>query len=290
MAGIPVPPIDHLVLPVASLATARARLSALGFTVAPEGVHPFGTVNACVYLADGTFLEPLAIGDENKAVAAIRAGNVFVARDAAFREACAEEGLSALVLGADDADANDATYRAEGISAGGMLEFSRAFVGADGKSDTASFRLAFAAMRDAPDAFFFACQRVNVPHVDRSALQAHPNTVVRLKAVPVAASDPERARTFLQRDLGIAGAPTADPAASNAAIPVRTARELRDEFGIDAPADSALRLAAVVFGVADLAAAEANLTRSAIAFRRHAGRLVIAPAAGQGVPFLFEAA
>eukprot|EP01133_Synstelium_polycarpum_P029511 gene29511-36177_t len=40
-------PVDHLVLPVVELDTARQRLEALGFTVAPSAQHPFGTENAC---------------------------------------------------------------------------------------------------------------------------------------------------------------------------------------------------------------------------------------------------
>ena len=90
-------PLDHVVLPVADLGVARARLSALGFTVAPDGVHPFGTANCCVYLQDGTFLEPLAIGDAEQAAASARGGNVFTARDAAYRRAVGNDGFSALV-------------------------------------------------------------------------------------------------------------------------------------------------------------------------------------------------
>ncbi|TIX38964.1 MAG: VOC family protein, partial [Mesorhizobium sp.] len=56
-------PLDHLVLPTASLDVARARLTLLGFTVAPTGIHPFGTENCCVFLTDGTYLEPLAVAD-----------------------------------------------------------------------------------------------------------------------------------------------------------------------------------------------------------------------------------
>ncbi len=93
--------IDHLVLPTARLDTARRRLSDLGFTVAPEGVHPFGTVNCCVYLSDGTFLEPLALRDGAAATAAIAEGNVFVARDHVFRAVRGEEGFSAVVLASD---------------------------------------------------------------------------------------------------------------------------------------------------------------------------------------------
>src|SRR5690348_9960814 len=91
--------LDHLVLPVPSLATARQRLAELGFTVAPEGVHPFGTANCCVYLADGTFLEPLAVADADaQGEAAIR-GNVFAARDIAYRFRRGENGFSAVVFG-----------------------------------------------------------------------------------------------------------------------------------------------------------------------------------------------
>src|SRR5690606_25434611 len=95
--------IDHLVLPTADLEIARARLRALGFTVAPEGLHPFGTKNACVYFADDTFIEPLAIADDALADEAMAAGNVFVARDRAFRAARGEEGFSAVVLATEDA-------------------------------------------------------------------------------------------------------------------------------------------------------------------------------------------
>ena len=49
------------------------------------GIHPFGTANCCVYLADGTFLEPLAVDDAAQASASAGAGNVFTARDAVYR-------------------------------------------------------------------------------------------------------------------------------------------------------------------------------------------------------------
>ncbi|RUW46049.1 VOC family protein, partial [Mesorhizobium sp. M8A.F.Ca.ET.021.01.1.1] len=63
-------PLDHLVLPTQTVDTARIRLTALGFVVAPTGIHPFGTENCCVFLADGTYLEPLAIGSEQAATEA----------------------------------------------------------------------------------------------------------------------------------------------------------------------------------------------------------------------------
>ena len=47
--------LDHLVLPVRSLEAARADYERLGFLVAPDARHPFGTSNACVFLADGFY-------------------------------------------------------------------------------------------------------------------------------------------------------------------------------------------------------------------------------------------
>src|SRR5690606_2212806 len=89
-----------------------------------------------------------------------------------------------------DADADHARYIEAGVSAGNRLDFSRPFTDAAGKSDTASFRLAFAGSEDAPDAFLFACERVNAPRVDRSALQAHANGVERIAEVVAISDDP----------------------------------------------------------------------------------------------------
>lgn len=109
-------PLDHLVLPTGSLEVARARLTSLGFVVAPTGIHPFGTENCCVFLADGTYLEPLAIGSEQAAIEAAAAGNVFVARDRAYRESRGDEGFSAVVLGTGNADADHVRYVEAGLS------------------------------------------------------------------------------------------------------------------------------------------------------------------------------
>jgi hypothetical protein len=92
--------IDHAVLPVESLEATRARLSsALGFTVAPDGMHPFGTENACVYFADGTFLEPLG-GRAARGLRGDSAQGQCFHRIATrpFRFRCGENGFSALAF------------------------------------------------------------------------------------------------------------------------------------------------------------------------------------------------
>jgi len=280
---LPVRPLDHCVLPTADLAIARARLAAMGFTVAPDAVHPFGTANCCVFFADGTYLEPLAVVDPAKAAAASRGGNVFTARDAAYRDCVGEEGFSGLVFGTNDADADHRDFSRSGISAGAQLAFSRPFVDASGHEDTASFKLAFAAASRSPDAFFFTCERVNAPSVDRSALQRHANGVRRIKAVVLEARDPSGFGDFLQHVTGVAPIGTPDGLCfrvANGEVLVRLSQK--------SPSGPGLRLADIVFGVDDISQVAMLLAGAGIAFDKDPGRITVAPGAGQGAAFVFD--
>lgn len=269
--------LDHIVLPTADLAIARQRLSALGFTVSPLGIHPFGTANCCVYLGDGTFMEPLAVGDGAVADRAVAEGNVFVARDRAYRDAHGDEGFSAVVFGTEDADVDHAEFVAAGVSAGPRLDFSRPFVDAAGKSDQASFRLAFAAEPDtATDAFFFTCERVNAPNVDRTALQTHANGVRRVLAVEATAGSTQAAGALL--------ATIARSSVDGASVPLANARlSIRST-----PNSNGIRLEAMVFAVDDLGAAKSLLVRNGIEYDLSGQRLVVPSAPGQGATFIFE--
>jgi hypothetical protein len=286
-------PIDHVVLPTAKLATARTRLTKLGFTVAPEGTHPFGTKNACVYFSDGTFLEPLAEGDERRQIEAVRQGNVFAARDFAYRFRRGEEGFSAVVFGTEDAEADHAAFVEQGVSAGPVLEFSRDFVDAEGRKDKASFRLAFAADLRAPDCFFFTCQRVGVPNVDRTALQRHENGTVRLKAVVLAAPDPSSFGHLIRTVSGCEIDSFHDnrfsfPAA-NGRVEMVTNQTLHENYGTLSVNDRGLQARAIVFGVADLKATQSYLRSKGLDCEKHRGRVIVPPAPGQGAIFAFEA-
>ena len=282
--------IDHLVLPVEALATARARYAALGFTVAPDGVHPFGTRNACVYLADGIFLEPLAIGDPAACETAANAGNVFVARDRAFRRNVAPEGCSALVLASDDAEADHARFVSEGVSAGPVLEFSRPFIDAAGARDTASFRLAYADLAGARESFVFSCQRLNAPKVDRSALSSHPNGVTGLAGVTIVADDPARAERALAGVARVAGQPGQPLPIGDAALTVMRPDSYARRFGAPPPPHADCGYALVSFRVRDLAATRALLAAAGISHQGAGDALFVPRAEGQGVDFLFEEA
>jgi hypothetical protein len=287
-------PVDHLVLPTADLDIVRARLEQLGFTVAPVGKHPFGTENVCVFLGDDSFLELLAIGQRETCEIEARHGNVFVARDQAWRFRNGQEGFSALVTSTHDATGDHEAFIEAGISAGDILNFSRPFVSPDGKEDVAGFRLAFAADLRAPDAFFFTCERVNTPKVDRTVLQRHDNGAVALREVVMSEINPTDFQYLLQevinqRDVN-AHSFGMDLRSANANISVLTPAGLHAFFGIKAPeTERGLRLQAFVLAVRDLAAVESLLTNNNIPYEKRGSRLIVHKAPGQGAAIAFEA-
>lgn len=284
--------MDHCVLPVRDLKVARKRLSALGFTVAPDGHHPFGTANCCVYFADGTFIEPLAVGDARKCAEAARKGNVFVARDQAYRFRRGDEGFSALVLTTMDAAADHAHFKKAGISAGRMLRFSRAALDKDGKKDRASFRLAFAADLRSPDAYFFSCERARVPSIDMSALRAHANAVIGINAVIASEPAPAEWAGFLS---SIAGGGSVSIHKSKVELPLGNARflvldrdRLAGDFGLNAGHARGLRLRVILFKTADMEQTRSVIEKAGIAPEWHGGRLMVRAEPGQGAAFAFE--
>lgn len=286
--------IDHLVLPTRDLAVARRRLTQLGFTVAPEAEHPFGTRNACVYLGDGSYLEMLTVGDPKVVRQAIRDSNVFVARDDAFRYRRGQEGFSAVAFASADAAEDHARYGRYGYSAGPMLDFSRDFVDAQGRKDQASFRLAFASDVRAPDCLFFACERVRVPEVDRTALQGHPNGVSKLNAVILTAP---LAFDFAQMVLLLCGGRIdhngpfgKEPSlmAGNARFEFLDDDDFAKRYGAPANGDRGLEARAVVFHVSSIETVKKILRSNDVDCFAYEGRLIVQAAPGQGALFMFE--
>lgn len=285
-------PIDHLVLPVCDLAVARERLSRLGFTVAPDARHPFGTENCCVFLPDGSYLEPLGVANREECEAAARDGNVFVARDQAFRFRRGPDGFSAIAMATDDARSDDARYTAEGFSAGSILEFSRDMLLPSGSSATGSFRLAFAADQRAPDFFFFASQRLVALPAGEASLQQHANGVVALAEAVLSEQNPTDFQYLLQAaaderevEAHSFGMSVDTP---HGRISVLNSAGMQALYGVEPKGgDRGLKGEAVVFKVADLGRCRRHLQDNAIDFSERLGRLIVAAAPGQGALFVF---
>lgn len=290
------PKVDHLVLPVRSLDVARGRLTALGFTVAADASHPFGTGNACVFIGDGTYLEPLAVLDIDGYRQAIADGNMFTARDRAFRQSIGEDGFSALALASQDAQADHARFAGAGLPGGDMLEFSRPAKLPDGSQKLARFRLAFAGSRVGDSFSVFTCQRLNPLPSNRDALERHGNGVLALSRIVTVSPRPQEALPNLQLVLDVEGEVMATESAQlrtgNATLEVVAPSAFHQNFGAnDAEAGvplSGLTAAAVVFRVGDLAVTRAILADNDVAFVNKGGRILVAAAPGQGVVFAFE--
>ncbi|QFY60026.1 VOC family protein [Rhizobium grahamii] len=286
-------PLDHIVLPVANIGLARERLGKLGFTVAADARHPFGTENACVFFADKTYLEPLGIADTDIYETSLKKGNSFTSRDRAFRFRCGDEGMSAVVLGTSDADRDHARFQADKISGGDMLQFSRPMKMPDGTETTAAFRLAFAADLRAPDFFLFTCQRVNPLPADRKALETHDNGVTGIADIVLTAPDPKAFSLFM-RHVSCSGAVREDAfgvsvIAPNARVCILSPDGLDAYFDLAAPAaDRGLRGVAIVFKVGDLAVTEAHLAANGMTYTRKNNRILVKAAPGQGALFAFE--
>lgn len=288
--------IDHLVLPVPSLEAARTRLTSLGFLVAPDARHPFGTENACVFLKDGTYLEPLAIAQREDCEAAAIKGNVFVARDQAWRFRNGDNGGSAIAFGTADAKADQKFFASKGISAGKMLRFQRRFEDSKGNMGTGKFAIAAAGDLRSPDSFLFTCERVQVPDIDRGKLLKHANGVRSLREIVLSEPNPSDFQYLLQdvmrqRDVN-AHSFGMDVAASNGNLAVLNPAGMQSWFGLDRQAllarQRGLRVEAAVFGVSKLAKLRELLDKNGVAYRERGGRVLVDPAPGQGVIYAFE--
>lgn len=284
--------LDHLVLPVSSLSIARTRLTTLGFTVAEDASHPFGTENACVFFADQTYLEPLAVGERETCEAEARRGNVFIARDQAYRFRRGPDGFSAAVFLTGDAARDHAGFVDAGLSAGAMLEFGRSMRRADGTMAEARFRLAFAGDLRSPDFFGFTCQRLQPLPADRGSLQQHENGVTGIRGIVLSESNPTDFQYVLQELVGTRAVEAhsfgMDLQAANARISVLNGDGLAAFFGLArADGERGLRACAILFTVADLAATERLLAKRQIAYEIRGGRLLVAPAPGQGALLAF---
>lgn len=271
--------VDHVVMPVASLDWAREWFERLGFTVAPDATHPFGTENACVFLADGTYIEPLGVAQRETCEAEAKAGVVFVARDQAFRFRRGTPGFSAVAFKSSDAAADFAEFQAAGIGTGELFSFARPFQKADGQTAELSFRLAFAADLRAPDCFFFACEPTHRHGPDRTALTAHANGATGIRRLVFSEPNPSDFQYLLQdllrRREVVSGSFGLSIESANTAIDVLTPQGLKALYGMDASQCRGLLLAGIVLAVEDLSAVRSRLAKAGFPSQEHSDRVVV---------------
>lgn len=273
--------IDHLVMCVRNLEAARQTYETMGFTTTPRAVHPFGTGNFLVQL-QGNFLELLTVLDSEK-IPPMEPGRYSFA---AFSEAFLEkrQGMSTLVLQSEDARSDLAEFAKKGLRTYEPVDFSRKATLPDGSQVTVSFSLAFLSDEAMPEAGFFACQHRHPPeYFWKPQFQTHANGARRITEVFMVADEPASAADFYEHLYG-----PENVAAADGALTVETGQERITVLG---PAGFAARFPGVEragapatphfagyrLAVADLGAMESLLSERAVAFRKGAGSLWIAP-------------
>jgi|AraplaMF_Col_mMF_1032025.scaffolds.fasta_scaffold00731_6 hypothetical protein len=287
--------IDHCVLVAKELPDARERYRRMGFTVAPDGVHPFGTHNANMYFRSGPMIETLAIADRTKYLEALEAGNTFVRNDAAFRGAHGDDGFSQIVATSTDADRDHLAFLERGVSGGAPVAFSRKFERPDGGLERLAVKLAFAIPPQATSGYFFVCENVVTPEIDRSSLLDHENGATGARSVISCTRTPSAYLDFYSDLFGsaavVAGDNAVDCALPNGRVSIATPEGLARDFGVEEPqADADLRHRGVIFGVPDLSRTEALFTRNQVSFKQLRDRLITPPASERGFFFGFEQA
>jgi hypothetical protein len=278
---------DHLVICVRDLAEAERSWRKLGFNLTPTGVLPFGVSNHLAMLGDN-YLELLAVTDAAAVPAAAPGRFSFAAHNQSFLAAA--EGMSMLAFHSDDACADAARFKADGIGAYAPFDFGRDAIRRAGGTVRFEFSLAFATDPTMPGIAFFTCQQRHSPALFwRPEYQRHPNGALRVVEVVMSASEPTAHRDFLERL-------TASPA--ELAPGKLTVGEKDDRITVLGASEIAHRLPGIVtdgsprFCAARLAVTDLDLTRrelerNAVDFQINDGVLLIAPVAAHGLALEF---
>lgn len=289
MQGLP-SGLDHLVLAVDTLDDAAARYAALGFTLTPRALHPWGTANRLVQL-QGAFLEVLEVADPAKLVP--HDGRHFSFGAYLDNYLTRREGCAMLVFESADARADRDRFAARGLPDLAPFDFERQAALPDGGTVTVAFSLAFAPLDEAPEAVFFTCQQHAPEHFWKPDYQVHANTAQSVEEVAMIAPDPTALRAPLEKLLSSdAVETTADGLICETArgrLRVQTPDAYADWYG-EGPAGGAPdgpHFAAARIGVSDLAATQGVLEAAAIPFHWARAGLVVPAGACHGTALAF---
>jgi len=177
-----------VVIAVRDLDRAQETYARLGFTLTPRGFHTLGSANHCIMFGTD-YVELLALPVQHPAM---RYYADFLARG---------EGLAAIALASDNADAAHAELLADGIEAEAPLDFSRPVRLPEGERD-AAFRIAQLPPAQTPGCRSFVCQHRTRDLVWRPEYQSHALGVTGLAALAVVAEDPVTAAASYARVFG----------------------------------------------------------------------------------------
>lgn len=279
--------LDHIVHAVHDLDAAAEFYRRIGFTVGARNRHPWGTHNYIVQ-CPGTFIELLTVAEPDKlgddAISTLfgRYNQDYLRR---------REGLSLLILESTDAAADVQDFKRTGISASDVVHFEREAKRPDGTPIKVGFSLAFAQDSAAPSMRFATCQQHYPQNFWNPAFQNHANGAQAVRAVVMAADEPEKHRAFV---FGYTGSTDfyVEPGEVSAILPrgalsVMTPARFAAAFGGPQPAPGD-HLQAIRFAVADIAKARAIAQDNRVKTRDHRDGFVIDADDALGAALSFE--
>jgi catechol 2,3-dioxygenase-like lactoylglutathione lyase family enzyme len=171
---LPVPTLDHVVINVRDQADAAAEAyRRLGFSLTPRGYHTLGTVNHLAMFGTD-YLELIAVPPGETRRPEI---------------ANAPHGLLGLVFGSEDSAATYAALRDAGMRVEPPLEFSRPVALTD-RTAHATFRTVQLAPGTVRMGRLYFCHHLTRDLVWRDEWRHHPNGVIAIARVIIAANDP----------------------------------------------------------------------------------------------------
>lgn len=183
---LPIPTLDHVVINVRDrLDEAVATYRRLGFTMTPRGYHTLGSMN---HLA--------IFGTEYLELIAARPGDTSRPEIMGF-----PPGLNGLVFGTEDSDAVFAALQAADVPVQPPLQFSRP-VELSNRVGDATFRTVRLPTDTTEAGRLYFCHHFTRDLVWRDEWRHHPNGVIGVARVIIAARDPGRLGGLFARMFG----------------------------------------------------------------------------------------
>jgi len=269
--------LDHVVVLVRDLSTARENFQRLGFTVSERGVHSpeLGTANHTIMFQDN-YLELLGIVEETPFNAPWR--HILEQR----------EGLVGIAVATSDATAARSAFSARSVEATPVREYSREVCHHGRTLGTASFASTHIDQGSTPGSILFACEHRTRELLWLPDLMTHTNGAERICAVSLVSDAPRQLAECYGRVLDASPAVTGDDAYTvqygtghlRFMTPELLSRDLPQSNASSLPSPAA---AGITLQVSDLARARRILREDIVAGGAAGCRLDIAPEAACGV-------
>jgi len=278
----PIAGIDHGIVGVRDLESARRAFAHLGFALSPRGRHTgWGTANYCAMMTRG-YIELLGIVDPAR----------FTNNLDRFLET--REGVLGLALASGDAAETARALAVRGVPVDGPKDLKRTIECPDGAVEPA-FRLVHLPPEATPGAPAFVCQHLTPELVWNPAWMTHPNGAVALASMTGVVADPGTAALAHGVLFGAENISVRDGVVEVATGRGRLRLCAPDDLArlypgiVGLPGGLASGLVGLRVAVADLAASAAYLNRAGVPMVRDGDTLLrVPPGSACGVALEFE--